>query len=202
MSTHSRELLTEWEESAISKATTLPYPIPTSPVATKKMRSNRRSDTKPEVSLRSLLHRSGLRFRKDYHIRLPGGKAVHADIAFTRLRMAVFVDGCFWHCCPDHGTIPKSNQEYWVPKLKQNVDRDRTIDRELLAAGWRVLRFWEHVDPEAAKTAVLSALDQTENQITQPATAMHDAQWRAVGTKLDFKIHADAWSRDANEQQS
>ena len=123
------------------------------------MRSNRRSDTKPEVSLRSLLHRSGLRFRKDYPIRLSGRKAVHADIAFTPSKVAVFVDGCFWHSCPEHGTIPKSNQEYWVPKLKQNVDRDRTIDRELRAAGWRVLRFWEHVDPESAKSGIMSALD-------------------------------------------
>ena len=81
--------------------TDLPYPKPTSPASTKKMRSNRRSDTKPEVSLRSLLHRSGLRFRKDYPIRLAGGKAVHADIAFTRSKMVVFVDGCFWHSCPE-----------------------------------------------------------------------------------------------------
>ena len=174
---HQQPLVNDLEGSEISEATKLPYPKPTSPAATKTMRSNRRSDTKPEVSLRSLLHRSGLRFRKDYHIRLSGGKAVHADIAFTRLRMAVFVDGCFWHCCPDHGTIPKSNREYWVPKLKQNVDRDRTIDRELPAAGWRVLRFWEHVDLEEAKVAVLSALDQSEHQIIPPATVVHDAQW-------------------------
>ena len=125
------------------------------------MRSNRRSDTKPEVALRSLLHRTGLRFRKDFPIRLSGGGVVHADIAFTRSKVAVFVDGCFWHCCPVHGTIPKSNQEYWVPKLKQNVDRDRMKDRELLIAGWRVLRFWEHVDPEAAKSDIISTLDHT-----------------------------------------
>ena len=147
------------EPARISKATNLPYPTPTSPAATKKMRSNRRSDTKPEVSLRSTLHRSGLRFRKDYLIRLSGGKAVHVDIAFTRSRMAVFVDGCFWHSCPEHGTIPKSNQQYWVPKLKENVDRDRAIDQELRAAGWRVLRFWEHVNPEAAKSEIMSVLD-------------------------------------------
>lgn len=137
----------------------LPYPTPTSPSATKKMRSNRRSDTKPEVLLRSLLHRSGLRFRKDYPILLPSGRRVHVDIAFTRTNTAVFVDGCFWHCCPVHGTIPKSNQAYWIPKLKQNVDRDRAIDRELQAAGWTVLRFWEHVRPEEAREELLSSLD-------------------------------------------
>ena len=157
----------------------LPYPTPTSAAATKKMRSNRRSDTKPEVSLRSLLHRNGLRFRKDYPIPLSDRRAVHADIVFTRSRMAVFVDGCFWHCCPEHGTIPKSNQEYWVPKLKQNVDRDRAIDRELRAAGWRVLRFWEHVDPGAAKEGVLSALGQTQDQTMPSATAIRNDRWRS-----------------------
>ena len=135
----------------------LTYPRPTSATATRRMRSNRRSDTKPEVSLRSLLHRSGLRFRKDYPIRLSSGRAVRSDIAFTRLRMAVFVDGCFWHSCPEHGTIPKSNQEYWLPKLKENVDRDRATDRDLRSDGWKVLRFWEHVEPEEAKLEILSA---------------------------------------------
>lgn len=125
------------------------------------MRSNRRSDTKPEVSLRSSLHRFGLRFRKDYPIRLSGGRIVHADIAFTRLKTAVFLDGCFWHCCPEHGTMPKSNRDYWVPKLQQNVDRDRATDSELRADGWRVLRFWEHVDTEAAKLEILSTVNQT-----------------------------------------
>ena len=106
------------------------------------------------------MHRSGLRFRKDYPARLSDGSTVHIDIAFTRRRLAVFVDGCFWHCCPEHGTIPKSNRDYWVPKLKQNVDRDRAVDRELQAAGWRVLRFWEHVNPEAARAEVLRIIDR------------------------------------------
>ncbi|MDE2837026.1 MAG: very short patch repair endonuclease [Chloroflexota bacterium] len=122
------------------------------------MRANRRSDTKPEVALRSLLHRSGLRFRKDYAIRRPDGKAVHCDIAFTGKRVAVFVDGCFWHLCPDHGRIPKSNQAYWIPKLQRNVDRDRATDSGLREAGWRVLRLWEHVSPEDASVEVLRLL--------------------------------------------
>ena len=158
----------------------LPYPTPTSASATKRMRSNRRSDTKPEISLRSLLHQSGLRFRKDYPIRLADGKAVHADIAFTRPRLAVFVDGCFWHGCPEHGTTPKSNQEYWVPKLKQNVQRDRTVDSRLRAAGWRVLRFWEHVDPEAAKAEVMCVLEHLVEAVhVGHAAAMHDERVRS-----------------------
>lgn len=138
----------------------LPYPTPTSHTATKKMRSNRRVDTKPEVSLRSLLHRSGLRFRKDYAIRLSTGKAVHPDIVFTKRKLAVFVDGCFWHSCPEHGTVPKSNQEYWIPKLKENVDRDEANERQLRADGWRVLRFWEHVNPKAAMMQIAEVLGQ------------------------------------------
>ena len=137
---------------AIAKVTELPYPTPTSPTATKKMRSNRRSDTKPEVLLRSLLHRSGFRFRKDYAIQLPSGKFVHSDIAFPRRKVAVFVDGCFWHCCPDHGTIPKSNQTYWIPKLRQNAERDKRVTESLLSEGWQVIRIWEHIYPvDAAK---------------------------------------------------
>ena len=128
------------------------------------MRANRRSDTKPEILLRSSLHRGGLRFRKDYPIRTSYGRAVRADIAFTRPKVAVFVDGCFWHSCPEHGTIPQSNREYWVPKLKQNVDRDMATGLRLQAAGWRVLRFWEHVDPEAATMIVRSALDPSGTQ--------------------------------------
>ena len=70
----------------------------------------------------------------------------------------MFVDGCFWHCCPEHGTVPKSNEDYWIPKLKQNVERDRATDRGLREAGWQVLRFWEHVSPEEAKAEVLRSL--------------------------------------------
>lgn len=72
----------------------------------------------------------------------------------------MFVDGCFWHQCPDHGTLPKSNRAYWIPKLRQNVDRDREIDRELKGAGWLVLRFWEHVDPREVKAKILDVLSQ------------------------------------------
>ena len=138
----------------------LPYPTPTTPVATKKMRANRRSDTKPEVALRSLLHRSGLRFRKDYSVTLPDGGSVHLDIAFTRTKIAVFVDGCFWHSCPDHGSTPKSNQEYWIPKLHQNVSRDARVTEGLRATGWQVIRIWEHIHPTDAAKQVLGLLSQ------------------------------------------
>ncbi|MGB3676260.1 MAG: very short patch repair endonuclease, partial [Candidatus Nanopelagicales bacterium] len=88
------------------------------------MAAIRRRDTKPEVTLRSALHRRGYRFRKDYVIRVDG-KAIRPDIAFTKRRVAVFVDGCFWYSCPEHGRRPAVNGEYWSPKLEGNAKRDR-----------------------------------------------------------------------------
>ena len=143
---------------------TLPYPAPTSATATKKMRSNRRVDTKPEVELRSSLHKQGFRFRKDYRIRLSDGRTVHPDVVFTRKKIAIFIDGCFWHSCPTHGTVPKSNQGYWLPKLKQNVDRDRLADESLSASGWHVIRVWEHSVPEEALATIQSHMLVDQSQ--------------------------------------
>ena len=120
------------------------------------MRSNRRVDTKPEIEVRSLLHRNGFRFRKDYPIRLTSGTIVHPDIVFTKKRVAVFIDGCYWHSCPIHGTTPKSNRNYWIPKLRQNVERDKKTGIDLRANGWKVLRIWEHVEPEDAASMIAS----------------------------------------------
>ena len=80
---------------------------------------------------------------------------MYIDVAFTKKKIAVFVDGCFWHCCPKHGTLPKSNRAYWIPKLRQNVERDRAADLGLKEAGWRVMRFWEHTDSEEAADVIL-----------------------------------------------
>ena len=136
----------------------IPYPKPTSAAASNRMRANRRADTKPEVALRSALHRRGLRFRKDYAIRLTGRRTVYPDVAFTRKRVVIFVDGCFWHSCPEHGTVPKSNQEYWIPKLRQNVERDQEVTEALSDSGWTVLRVWEHTPIEEAVTLALRCL--------------------------------------------
>ena len=121
------------------------------------MRAIRRTDTKPEVHLRSALHRSGLRFRKDYRLDLHG-VTVRPDVVFTRARVAVFVDGCFWHCCPEHGKQPRKNTDYWAPKLARNVDRDRDQNDSLIAAGWTVIRVWEHEEVEVAYQIVREAL--------------------------------------------
>jgi DNA mismatch endonuclease (patch repair protein) len=133
------------------------YPHPSSPGRSANMRANRRTDTKPEMALRRALHRQGLRYRKDYRLDLDGAR-VRPDIAFTARRVAVFVDGCFWHVCPEHGTKPAANTWYWGPKLTRNVERDRAADAALVAAGWRVVRVWEHEPLDAAVAAVNAAL--------------------------------------------
>ncbi len=109
------------------------------------MRRMPRRDTHPEVALRKALHARGLRFRKDYRP-LPG----RPDLAFTRARLAVFVDGCFWHSCPEHATRPKNNAGWWAAKLDANVARDRRQDQQLVDAGWTVVRVWEHEQVSAA----------------------------------------------------
>jgi DNA mismatch endonuclease (patch repair protein) len=134
----------------------VPYPEPTSEAATKMGKGNRRSGTKPEVALRSELHRRGLRFRKDLLLRCDEVR-VHPDIVFTRARVAVFVDGCFWHGCPQHQVVPKSNRDYWIPKLAANVERDKRVRRALEANGWTVLRFWEH-EPQTVAADVIEPL--------------------------------------------
>ena len=128
------------------------------------MLGQRRRDTTPERALRSVLHRRGLRFRVDYR---PAGLRTRIDIAFTRRRLAVFVDGCFWHGCPEHFTEPKANAAWWLDKIAGNQERDRRSTGLLEAAGWRVLRIWEHVDADEGADAVTRALQATGDRRTQ-----------------------------------
>jgi DNA mismatch endonuclease (patch repair protein) len=117
-----------------------------------RMSRQRSRDTGPERALRSLLHQRGLRFR--LHQRPVPGVRRQADIVFRRARVAVFVDGCFWHSCPDHATSPRANGAWWRDKLAANVTRDRDTDERLREAGWVVVRVWEHEDPAAAAELV------------------------------------------------
>jgi DNA mismatch endonuclease, patch repair protein len=138
---------------AFLSMSTLPAPPPASSAAARAvMRGNRGSDTKPERALRSELHRRGLRFRKNVSP-VPGLRC-RADVVFTRARVAVFVDGCYWHRCPQHGTAPRSNSDYWQAKLDRNVARDRQNDAALDTAGWTVVRVWEHENPALAADRV------------------------------------------------
>lgn len=122
------------------------------------MRANRRRDTTPELALRSALHARGLRFRVDYPIRGAGRRPIRPDIVFTRTKVAIFVDGCFWHGCPEHATHPKTNADYWGPKLSENIARDARTTRALEDDGWTVVRIWEHESTESAMEMVTAVL--------------------------------------------
>ncbi len=120
------------------------------------MLGNVRRDTKPELAVRTLLHSRGLRYRVDYP--LPMAPRRRADIAFTRLKVAVYIDGCFWHGCPEHATSPSQNSDYWSPKLARNKARDVETTQMLTNAGWLVLRFWEHEQPTVIADTIESAV--------------------------------------------
>jgi DNA mismatch endonuclease (patch repair protein) len=134
------------------------YPYPASEGRSANMRANRRTDTKPELALRRALHGQGYRYRKDFRLDLDGGRRVRPDIVFTARKVAVFVDGCFWHACPDHGSKPKNNEWYWSPKLLRNVERDEMNNTALTLAGWTVIRLWEHVSLDESVATVIAAL--------------------------------------------
>ncbi len=123
------------------------------------MAAIRRTDTTPERLLRSAIHAKGLRFRKDYPIRA-NGRLIRPDIAFTKRKVAVFIDGCFWHGCPDHGRSPKSNVEYWTAKLSSNVARDVLQTSTLQAYGWIVIRIWSHTDVSEAVEIIRKTVAQ------------------------------------------
>jgi DNA mismatch endonuclease (patch repair protein) len=115
------------------------------------MRANRGRDTGPELALRAALHRHGLRFRKNLRIALGERRRVAPDVVFPSIRLAVFVDGCYWHGCAEHRSIPASNTEFWRTKIEGTRRRDAQQTQWLEAAGWTVLRVWEH---EALEEAV------------------------------------------------
>ncbi|WP_456824146.1 very short patch repair endonuclease [Cellulomonas sp. P5_E12] len=116
----------------------------------------RRRDTGPELALRSAVHALGLRYRVAYPV--PGQRRRTMDLAFTRARVAVFVDGCFWHGCPEHGTSPRLNSDWWRQKLDANRARDEDTNRVLGALGWVVIRVWEHENPEVAALRIATSV--------------------------------------------
>lgn len=139
------------------------------------MRANRRRDTEPERRVRSLLHADGLRFRVDLPVRLNGSRPIRPDIVFTRTRLAIFIDGCFWHGCPVHGQRPNvRNSYYWAPKIAGNIERGRRHTEALADAGWLVFRFWEHEPPVAAagriRRAHLDRLRRLYGKAREPVT--------------------------------
>ncbi len=132
-------------------------PVASSDDARRRMKAQRLRDTGAEVALRSELHRVGMRFRIEQRV-IPELRR-RIDVVFPRARVAVLVDGCFWHACPLHATWPRSNAEWWRDKLEANCARDRNTNDLLAAAGWLVVRVWEHEPPPdaAARIAALVA---------------------------------------------
>ena len=116
------------------------------------MQGNRSRDTKPELAVRSAVHRRGIRFRVS--VRPQPELRRTADLVLRKSRIAVFVDGCYWHGCPEHHTQPATNAEFWADKITRNVERDAETTTYLQQAGWTVLRFWEHEDPESVADRV------------------------------------------------
>lgn len=116
--------------------------------------------TTPELDLRRALHRMGLRYR--VQLAVPGAPRRSIDIAFTRRKMAVFVDGCYWHGCSEHGKVPARNSEWWAAKILRNQERDLDTTRLLVEQGWLVLRYWEHEDPQVAARAIADALHRRQ----------------------------------------
>ena len=117
----------------------------------------RRRDNRPEMAVRRLLYARGLRYRVCF--RIPEQRRRTIDIAFVGARLAVYIDGCFWHGCSQHQHMPKANAAWWVQKLATNRARDAAAAAQLEGLGWTVLRFWEHEDPEAVVTAIVAHLD-------------------------------------------
>lgn len=125
------------------------------------MQRQGRRDTASELALRREVWRRGLRYRVDV---APIRDRRRADLVFTKTKVAVYVDGCFWHRCPVHATTPKSNQAWWIAKLEANVARDRATERELSDAGWTVVRVWEHEEPAAAASRVIAVVRHASSQ--------------------------------------
>jgi len=130
----------------------MPRIQPSSPEASHRMAKVRQKGTDAEIKLRRELYRSGLRYRVSYQVLLRPRRV--ADVAFPGIKIAIFVDGCFWHGCPKHATWPKQNAEFWRKKIETNRARDADTNERLHAIGWKVLRIWEHESPVTAAEKV------------------------------------------------
>ena len=142
-------------------------PAASSEFVARRMRNTPTRDTPAELALRRALHSLGIRFRVD--IRPEPTLRRRADVIFTRWKVAVFVDGCFWHGCPSHGTRPRTNADWWRDKLQATIDRDRDTTVKLEGMGWTVVRVWEHDSVDEGVRAVLDALGDLGWQPSRPS---------------------------------
>lgn len=141
-----------------------PGPAASSAAVRRRMSRQRQKDTKAELLVRRELHARGLRYR--VNSKLESDLRTRADIAWRTLRVAVFIDGCYWHGCPMHATRPKANADWWAEKLDANVRRDRRADEALASRGWTVLRFWEHEEPDDVCNRIAATLVSRRKQLT------------------------------------
>ncbi|MFJ2646370.1 very short patch repair endonuclease [Streptomyces sp. NPDC087420] len=137
---------------------------PSSAAVSSRMSRQARRDTEPEVAVRKLLHASGYRYR--LNVRVPDMPRRTVDITFSKAKVAVFLDGCFWHGCPKHATQPKANAEWWREKLDRNMARDLETTEHMTALGWTVLRFWEHEAAAAVAARVAATVSRTGTDAT------------------------------------
>ncbi len=156
-------------------------PPASSPAVTASMRSNRGRDTRPELALRSAVHALGLRYRVGARP-LPDLRRT-ADLVFRPVRIAVFLDGCFWHGCPEHHTVARAHASYWADKVRRNVDRDRDTDHRLVEAGWCVIRVWEHDDPHDAARHIAAAV--TQRRSTPAGANRYEPDVRAASSSCE-----------------
>ncbi|WP_234334582.1 very short patch repair endonuclease [Streptomyces sp. NRRL B-1347] len=131
-------------------------PSASSPAVAARMSRQASRDTAQELAVRRLLHGKGLRYR--VHVPVAGMPRRTMDVAFGKLRIAVFLDGCFWHGCPEHATSPRANAQWWRSKLDRNMARDLETTNHLRSEGWTVLRFWEHEPAEAIADRVAATV--------------------------------------------
>lgn len=154
-----------------------------SPGVRRSMQSNMGRDTKPEVALRRAVHALGLRYYVNKRP-IPTVRRT-ADLVFPRVRLAVFVDGCFWHGCPDHHTVAKTNAQYWADKVATNRRRDTDTNARLAAAGWTVVRVWEHEPVNEAAAHIAAVVGALRSQGRHEPTAELAAVEGAVTARTD-----------------
>lgn len=135
----------------------------TSEATRRSMQGNRGRDTGPEIAVRRIVHSRGLRYRVD--ARPLAALNRRADLVFSRAKVAVFIDGCFWHGCPDHHTVAKANATYWAKKVETNRQRDLDTSERLQGAGWLVLRFWEHQPSSEVAEAIVHAVQERRGAV-------------------------------------
>jgi DNA mismatch endonuclease (patch repair protein) len=137
------------------------------PAVRRVMQGNKSRDTKPEIAVRCAVHAMGMRYRVAARPLVDVRRT--ADLVFRRARVAVFVDGCFWHGCPSHHTSPKTNTGYWTRKIEGNNARDRDTTALLKTAGWTVLRFWSHEEPQSVATRIVEVIrSEHEKTVAMP----------------------------------